>query len=925
MRDLLHAHEQWPALERLLDDALDQPAAQRQAWLDALGTEHAAHKDTLRQLLQAHAKAESADLYGSLPRLAVPAASTQPGPLAGDSVGPYQLLRELGHGGMGTVWLAQRSDGQLKRAVALKLPRLSWVPDLAQRMARERDILATLQHPHIARLYDAGLDAQGRPYLAIEYVQGLAIDAYVQQRALDVAARLALLLQVADAVAYAHSRLVIHRDLKPSNILVNDEGQVRLLDFGIAKLMDADSHSPAHEAALTQSTARALTPDYASPEQLRGQAMGTASDVYSLGVVAFELLTGQRPYRFKAGLGALAMAAAADRIGQPLASRSTTDTTLQRRLRGDLDAILACAMASAPHERYATVRAMADDVQRHLRGEPVLARAPSLLYVAQRWVRRHKLETAIAAALLLAAAGGAYAQVLVVLALGAGTLVALWQRNQARQHAAVAQAATARAEQVKDFIASIFTQAVPRAGSGGAVLAVDLLRAAAQRVESDLAAQPAVAAVAAELGALIGASFNELSETKAGLEWLPKAVAMCTRELGPTHPLTLQTRWRLAEAANTQGELAISEPLLPLLLRDLRAAQPAQQALLLSALSSQAFVDTKCGRRDQAFANLHEAVDMAQQHFGAASHRALLAQYSLSNTGIHFREYEIALKAITPAFAQAQASLGAQRPHLVLSLVERGMADAMAANHRPREATALLRRVLLDQRALDGEETPRVRSVMTTLGASLMAGGHFDEAAQVFAQAAAIHTRLTGGINHEGASLQKWLGRVCVLQGDGPGALVHMAQLAALEAGLADQGELHRHNSAVLHVEAKVAAGLNEQALAHAQALLNAPSPPASLLAVRLHLARTTALRHLGRWSEALAHAQLTLQACAACDCPELLHGLVLAETARCHACAGHAEPAAQCWREALAVWQAGQVDGAELLASAPQAQPSLL
>ena len=217
----------------------------------------------------------------------------QPGAL----VGPYRLLRELGIGGMGAVWLAERADGTLKRQVALKLPRAAWSRGLAERMARERDILASLEHPHIARLYDAGTDAQGRPFLALEYVEGQPIDVYCHERALNIPARLQLLLQVAHAVAFAHSRLVIHRDLKPSNILVTADGQVRLLDFGIAKLMEGDR---TQETQLTQLAGRALTLDYASPEQIRGEPIGTASDVYSLGVVAYELLAGAKTVQAQA-------------------------------------------------------------------------------------------------------------------------------------------------------------------------------------------------------------------------------------------------------------------------------------------------------------------------------------------------------------------------------------------------------------------------------------------------------------------------------------------------------------------------------------------------------------------------------------------------------------------------------------------------
>ena len=240
-------------LSALLDEALDLDEAAREAWLVALPGDAAALAPTLRKLLARQASKETNDLPGLPVRFDLPG-ETDAGFKPSDAVGPYRLLRALGHGGMGEVWQAERADGALKRKVALKLPHVSWAPGLAERFAREREILASLEHANIARLYDAGFDPHGRPYMALEYVEGVPIDEFCKQRALPVEGRLRLLLQVADAVAFAHSRLVVHRDLKPGNILVTDEGQVRLLDFGIAKLMEGDS---AQETALTRVGGRA--------------------------------------------------------------------------------------------------------------------------------------------------------------------------------------------------------------------------------------------------------------------------------------------------------------------------------------------------------------------------------------------------------------------------------------------------------------------------------------------------------------------------------------------------------------------------------------------------------------------------------------------------------------------------------------------
>jgi serine/threonine-protein kinase len=351
-------------------------------------------------------------------------------------VGPYRLLRVLGEGGMATVWLAERTDQLQGRRIALKLPHGAWRRSgLAERMAREREILATLEHPNIARLYDAGVDADGQPYLAIEYVEGERIDAFAARHALTLPQRLQLFLQVARAVAHAHANLVVHRDLKPSNILVTAAGEVRLLDFGIAKLLE---QGVAEETALTREVGRALTPDYAAPEQIQGKPIGTAADVYALGVVLFELLSGQRPYRLVRESRA-ALEEAIVRAEPMRPSDAASDPALRRALRGDLDTIVLKALSKLPAQRYATVDAMADDIRRHLAREPVLARPEARLYRAGRFVARHRLQVGAAAAVVLALLGGAGA--------------AWWQAGQARlqrdaalraQAAAVAQAEAAR-------------------------------------------------------------------------------------------------------------------------------------------------------------------------------------------------------------------------------------------------------------------------------------------------------------------------------------------------------------------------------------------------------------------------------------------------------------------------------------------------
>jgi eukaryotic-like serine/threonine-protein kinase len=423
--------ERMSRLGRLLDEVLLLEPAQRAAWCDTLAGADAELRPVVEELLSQAASLEKADFLGALPKLTLTGLLAEParapGYSPGDKVGPYWLERELGRGGMGTVWLAERLDRTLKRKVALKLPHQGVAQEqLVQRLARERDILSTLEHPNIARLYDAGVAEDGQPFLALEYVEGVPIDVYIREHSLGLRQRLGLFLQVARAVAYAHARLVLHRDLKPPNILVTLDGQVRLLDFGVAKLLQDGT---ARETELTQVAGRALTPDYASPEQIRGESLTTASDIYSLGVVLYELVCERRPYKLtRSSMGALEEAILA---ADPVRPSRAAPPAFRRALVGDLDTIILKMLEKAPGARYATVNAGIDDIERHLSGQPVLARPDSAWYRARKAIRRHRVFFSAAAAVVTAIVLG-----------GAG---ALWEARMARLQAARAEASAEQA------------------------------------------------------------------------------------------------------------------------------------------------------------------------------------------------------------------------------------------------------------------------------------------------------------------------------------------------------------------------------------------------------------------------------------------------------------------------------------------------
>ncbi len=429
---------QMARMSQLLDETLGLDAAGRRAWLERACREHADLAVALREaLLPEAAQAAELEALSGLPKLGgayeVSTAAAS-GLKPGARVGPYELMRLLGAGGMAEVWLARRADGAFKREVALKLPMRSR-PEagLEARFARERDILASLEHPHIARLYDAGVDAHVLPYLAMEYVQGEPLTHWCDARWLGIPERLRLFLQVLEAVQYAHAKHVVHRDLKPSNILVTDSAQVRLLDFGVARLFEAEKTD---QPALTGVYGRALTPDYASPELLRGDPVDERSDLYSLGVLLYELLTGTRPYRLKsaASIGALDQAIVTLEAKKPsthidsaaAASRGCTADRLAGQLRGDLDAIALTALAKDPAQRYPNAASLAEDLRRFLDGKPIQARPARISYRVGKFVRRNlvlmSISVAALAAILLAVGYALYRESLMQVTVSATAL-----------------------------------------------------------------------------------------------------------------------------------------------------------------------------------------------------------------------------------------------------------------------------------------------------------------------------------------------------------------------------------------------------------------------------------------------------------------------------------------------------------------------
>jgi eukaryotic-like serine/threonine-protein kinase len=348
--------------------------------------------------------------------------------LKNKTIGCYRLVSEIGAGGMGVVFLAEQSDAGFCRHVALKIVKNSlYSESLFKRFNLERQILASLEHPNIARLIDGGTTDDNLPYLVMEYVEGVPLIEYAESKNLSLDERLELFRQVCEAVAYSHKNAVIHRDLKPSNILVTEDGTAKLLDFGISKLLSSDNLLQMPPPRQTSTTFRALTPEYASPEQIRGEAVTTVSDVYSLGVILYELLTGKSPYKINPGnLNEIVRAVCEIEPVRPsLVPSSNSKLRSRKTLRGDLDNIILKALRKEPAHRYHSVEALNEDLQRHLKGLPVSARRDTFAYRAGKFVRRNR------AATLFAAFG--------VLALVGGVIAAVWQAHRAEQERARAE------------------------------------------------------------------------------------------------------------------------------------------------------------------------------------------------------------------------------------------------------------------------------------------------------------------------------------------------------------------------------------------------------------------------------------------------------------------------------------------------------
>ncbi|MDX1547276.1 MAG: serine/threonine-protein kinase [Rhodothermales bacterium] len=798
--------EQWHRIEQVLDVVLDLAPAERGAFLDT-----ACRADpTLRREVEALLAAEDAApafLDEDAAAFAAPAfeadGEASDGPAAapaapGQRLGPYRLVREIGHGGMSVVYLAERADGQFRQTVAVKLLRhLGGDPAGRRRRFRaERQILAALHHPHIARISDGGVTEGGWPYLVMEYVDGRPLTEHADAHRLPLAARLRLFETVCAAVQHAHQHLVVHRDLKPSNILVTDDGQVKLLDFGIAKLLD-DAEAPDVTVPLTGTGLRLLTPQYAAPEQVRGAPVTTATDVYALGLLLYELLSGCRPYelagkppseieRIVCEAEPARPSAAAMRAEDAEAHSRTRPRGFAQRLRGDLDVIVLKALRKEPEARYTSAQELADDLRRYRTGLPVQAREATPGYRVRMFVRRHRAGTAVAA-------------LVAVLVLGFAGAMTLQQRTTARERDRAQQEA-AKARAVTDFMLGLFDANRPDVTPTDTVTARTLLARGVERAGA-MQSQPEVQA---EMLITMGRVYQTLGQYEQAELLLREALAL--RQRHPTPERLAEAMQALAAVLQSKSDYAEAESLLHAsltlerrhfgdvhervadnqyrlasLLRDqqrwdeaeahAREALALQRRLLgrdLKTASSALLLGhilTFLARYDEAEPLLLESLALYEEHLGE-EHLDLAEPLTIA--GRFYKEYGDYAQAADyhdRALVVRRRLLGEDNPEVAKDLNNLGTIHKEAGNYV--EAERFYRASLDRYRAWLGDDHLAVGILNYNLAVALERQGHLDEAATRFTAARARYHQHLGPENHSLANALAGLGKVREQQGRG--------------------------------------------------------------------------------------------------------------------------------------------------------------
>lgn len=740
----------WREALARLDELLQQSPELRQRSLTLIEQSQPQLHSVLVSLLEAEAQADAEGFLEST------GLRHNGGLSAGAQLGPYRIQSRIGSGGMGEVWLASREDGLYRGEVAIKtLHPYFGGGALRQRFLREAQILGRLTHSNIARLLDAGVAADGSVYLVLEYVHGVSIDTWCDERKLGVEARLQLFLDVCAAVAQAHANLVVHRDLKPSNILVTAQGQVKLLDFGVAKLLEVEP--AAQRTELTRMTGRIFTPEYAAPEQILGEPITTATDVYALGVLLHVLLAGTRPYGNSSNSVEIERAVlhdepirpsvAAERSGQAAAAaRSTTPSKLTHTLAGDLDNIVARSLRKSPADRYVSVLALADDIQRHLAHQPILARPENLVLRTRKFVRRHRL--------------GVAASLIVALSLAIGIAGIVWQAQVARTEARKANA-------IKDFVFGIFERnstSHPDGARARQTTAEELLAQASQEIRTGLSDAPTVRE---ELLGMMSRLYVNMEMQKDARVLLEDLLASQRKSLGSSHPEVARTLAWLAQSQTQSGDY-------PGAVRSATEAQQIFRANHDEATLEYAQTFKVLGNANYRLGNLQDGrlqryfqtgLDLIVAHHPHDGERLSMIE-GLSRAeqavGNHDRSLALMFESVQLVESGTVELDGIQRGGLYQSL-----ADRLNWAARNDEAEQYMRKAIVEYERAGGADHPYASDGKRALGMLLAWIGRRQEARDLLQKAFDTQARVRGESDPQLTSVIRFdLGRVQLMRGE---------------------------------------------------------------------------------------------------------------------------------------------------------------
>jgi serine/threonine-protein kinase len=724
--------ERWNEVKKVLEEALDRPAAERAAFLTSTCGED---DDLHREVESLLASEDELGDFIETPIFQIHAERAQP-LVQGQILGAYRILREIGHGGMGSVYLAERADDEFRKTVALKVIRRGMDTDeIVRRFRSERQILANLDHPNIARLLDGGTTDDGRPYFVMERVEGQPIDRYCDAHGLSVQDRLELFRTVCGAVHFAHQNLVVHRDLKPGNILVTADGTPKLLDFGIAKLLGPGQP----EGAFTSLGLRPMTPEYASPEQVSGGPITTASDVYSLGVLLYLLLSGRSPYGPAAGdpeslaraicevdpakpSSVVGRALTTERRGGAAEPTSPDARTLRRRLAGDLDNIVSMALRKEPARRYASVEQLSADLQRHLDGLPVIARRDTLGYLTAKFVGRHKLGVTAAAAILL-------------LIVGSGITVLFLFRKAVREQE--------RAERVASFLEDLFAIPNPNQSRGETITAREVLDRGTTQIAEGLEDEPQIRA---DLLDTMGRVYRNLGLYEPARKLLSEALQIRREVLGSDHLLVAVSLQNLALIHRDLGNDRAAEPLLRQAL-DLQKRQGATRTPdYAKGLNDMAAILEAKGQYAAAEALYRESLALKRTLLGERHEDVARGLNNLAHLLHSQGRYDEAEPLYRQALALRTELFGRDHPEVATTL--NNLASLLEDRGDAAGAEKLYREILDLRRKIFGPRHPKVARSLSNLAFVLQVQGRHPEAEALYREALSIaDERLDAGLD----------------------------------------------------------------------------------------------------------------------------------------------------------------------------------